>query len=77
MLGFMLNQNECLELNYILRKELEEILLDLGDSRIEQTVKLAMRERYGVILKMFERVATPEEVHMYRLNGNLHKKDGI
>ncbi len=72
MMGFLLSQKECRELNYVLRKEMEEMLLDLEDSRISDVVKRAMEERYHVIFKIFARVATPQEISQYMRTRQLH-----
>ena len=39
MLGFLFNERECRELDYVLRKELDEMLFDLNDKRIDQEIK--------------------------------------
>ena len=43
MLGFLFNERECRELDYVLRKELDEMLFDLNDKRIDQEIKGSYR----------------------------------
>lgn len=39
MLGILFNDKECREFDYVLRKELDEMLLDLNDSRMDGEIK--------------------------------------
>ena len=57
MLGVLFNDRECKELNYMLRKELDEMLLDLSDQRINADIKLAIESRYKVIFRMYARLS--------------------
>jgi hypothetical protein len=70
MLGVLFNDRECREFNYLLRKELDEMLLDLGDPRIDNDIKLAIEARYKVIFRMYARMATPKELSKYARNRN-------
>jgi hypothetical protein len=65
MLGFMLNGKEVQEMEYLLKKELEELLLDLGDHRIDGLVRRAMEERYKIVFKMYARFVPPKELSKY------------
>jgi hypothetical protein len=65
MLGFLVTQNEIKELRYLLKREMEEILFDIQDSRIDQVVKQALEERYHVLFKLFIRIASPSECKKY------------
>ncbi|MYL35849.1 hypothetical protein GLW08_19895 [Pontibacillus yanchengensis] len=65
MLGFMINELERKEIEYLLRREMEELLHDLGDQRIEHIVKRAMEERYRILFKLFKRFATEKECLKY------------
>jgi hypothetical protein len=65
MLGFMMNGKEVQELEYLLKKELEELLLDLGDYRIDGLVRRAMEERYKIVFKMYGRFVSPKELSKY------------
>lgn len=65
MLGILLNKKETLEMEYLLKRELEELLLDLGDYRIDGLVKQAMEERYKIIFRMYSRFVNPKELSKY------------
>ncbi|MEK0317486.1 hypothetical protein [Cohnella sp. 56] len=65
MLGMMFTDKECRELDYMLRKELDEMLLDLGDRRMEGPVKEAIFKRYKTIFRMYARIAAPKELSRY------------
>lgn len=65
LLGFLFSPKECQELEYLLRRELEEMLLDLGDKRIDGIVKRAMEERYQILFRMYARFAPPSELSKY------------
>ena len=65
MIGFLINNVEQREIVYLVKRELEELLLDLDDHHIDDVVKQAMRERYLVLFKIFRRVATVEECLCY------------
>ncbi|MDY0394973.1 hypothetical protein ACFSMW_11085 [Virgibacillus halophilus] len=75
MLGLLINEMEKKELAYMVKRELEELLLDLEDSRIDEMVKSAMRDRYQVLFKLLLRVATQVECMEYmprkKLDGQL------
>lgn len=62
MLGFMLTKEEKKEMEYILKRELEELLFDFEDERIHDVVKKAMEERYKIIFCLFRRVADRKSV---------------
>ncbi|WP_199616493.1 hypothetical protein [Paenibacillus alkalitolerans] len=68
MLGILFSDRECRELDYILRKELDEMLLDLRDSRIDADMKTAIESRYKVIFRMYARLASPKDLSRYALN---------
>ena len=74
MLGFLFNQKECRELSYILRKELDEMLFDLNDSRLDQEMKQAIEIRYKIVFRMYGRLATPKELSKYARNRMFQKK---
>ena len=65
MLGFLFSTKESQELAYLLKRELEEMLLDLGDKRIDFLVRRAMEERYTILFRMYARVAGPNELSKY------------
>lgn len=68
MLGMLFNERECKELDYVLRKELDEMLLDLGDHRMDGEIKVAIEMRYKIIFRMYARFASPKELSKYARN---------
>ncbi|TVX84788.1 MULTISPECIES: hypothetical protein [Paenibacillus] len=68
MLGFLFNEKECKELGYMLRKELDEMLLDLGDNRLDKEVRRAIANRYRTVFRMYARIATPKDLSRYVRN---------
>jgi hypothetical protein len=74
LLGFLFSNKECQELAYLLKRELEEMLLDLGDKRIDYLVKRAMEERYSILFRMYSRVAGPNELSKYVRKRKLEEK---
>lgn len=73
MLGILFNDKECKELDYVLRKELDEMLLDLSDSRLDGDIKQAITRRYKIIFRMYARIASPKELSRYALNARSYR----
>lgn len=65
MLGMLFNDQECKELDYVLRKELDEMLLDLSDNRLDQEVHRAISKRYKTVFRMYARFAPSKELSKY------------
>lgn len=65
MLGLLINEMEQKEIEYLIKRELEELLFELGDHRIDTLVKHAMRERYQTLFQMLLRVASKEDCLQY------------
>lgn len=61
----LINDMEQKEMEYLIKRELEELLLDLEDSRIDPLVKRAMSERYRLLFQLFRRVASEDECVRY------------
>ncbi|PGZ09498.1 hypothetical protein COE30_07890 [Bacillus cereus] len=72
MLGLMLTEEERKEMEYILKRELEELLFDFEDERIHAVVKKAMEERYKIIFCLFRRIANAEECIRYVRKRNFY-----
>jgi hypothetical protein len=72
MLGLLFSEKECKELGYVLRKELDEMLMDLNDPRLDNEVKAAIASRYKTIFRMYARFASSKELSKYA-RGNLKK----
>lgn len=67
MMGLLVNEREQREIEYLIKRELEELLMDLEDPRIDQTVKNSMIDRYHVLFQLFQRVASEQECLKYLL----------
>ncbi len=65
MIGLLLNKREVKEVEYLIKRELDEILLDLGDKRIDLSVKKAMIERYKDLFALLKRIASPKDCLAY------------
>ncbi|TKC14333.1 hypothetical protein [Robertmurraya kyonggiensis] len=65
MLGMLINDKEVKEIQYLIKREMDEILFDLDDERIDHIVKRAMEERYKILFALFKRVAPSEECLIY------------
>lgn len=70
MMGLLVNDREQRELEYLIKRELEELLMDLEDPRIDYTVKESMVDRYHVLFQLFQRVANEHECSKYLLKKN-------
>ncbi|ARK28560.1 hypothetical protein [Halalkalibacter krulwichiae] len=68
MLGVILNKKEVQEVEYMLKREMEELLLDMSDPRIDEVVKKAMEEKYQIVFKIYKRFVPPKETMKYVLN---------
>lgn len=73
MLGLLVNEMEQKEIEYLLKRELDELLMDLEDHRIDQMVKQAMRERYQTLFQLFRRVASEQECIKYMPRRSEHQ----
>ncbi|MFV9511618.1 hypothetical protein [Tepidibacillus sp. LV47] len=72
MLGFLFSEKECNELEYMIKKELEEMLLDLSDERIDGALRKAIEERYQIIFRLYSRFASSKELSKYVRNRQYH-----
>ncbi|PWW19338.1 hypothetical protein DFO73_12183 [Cytobacillus oceanisediminis] len=65
MIGMLLNQKEVKEMEYLIKREMDEILFDLKDDRIDHIVKGAMEERYKILFSLFQRIASSSDCLKY------------
>ncbi|WP_059174166.1 hypothetical protein [Bacillus sp. FJAT-27445] len=65
MIGLLVDGKEIKELEYLLKREMEEILFDLEDERIDHIAKMAMEERYKTLFALFRRLANPADCMKY------------
>jgi hypothetical protein len=68
MIGFLFNDRESKELDYVLRKELDEMLFDLKDQRVDTQAKGAIESRYRIVFRMYTRVASTKDISKYARN---------
>ncbi|USK60028.1 hypothetical protein [Peribacillus asahii] len=76
MIGLMINEIEQKELEYVIKRELDEILFDLQDDRLDHLVKRAMNERYKILFNLFKRFASEHECLIYTRSTPMNKKKG-
>jgi hypothetical protein len=65
MIGFLLNEKEANEMEYLIKREMDELLLDLKDNRFDGMIKGAMNERYKILFTLYKRMAPPKECLKY------------
>lgn len=65
MLGFLINEKEANEIEYLIKREMDELLIDLKDERFDQIIKGALNERYMTLFTLYKRVASPKECLRY------------
>ncbi|WP_147535640.1 hypothetical protein [Bacillus marasmi] len=65
MLGMIISCKEEQEIRYLIKREMDEILFDLNDHRVDHSAKKAMEERYTVLFTLFKRLASPKECLYY------------
>ncbi|KGX84378.1 hypothetical protein [Pontibacillus litoralis] len=65
MLGLILKDDERKEMEYLLKREMDELLQDLQDNRIDYVIKQAMKERYHVLFTLYRRFASERECLKY------------
>lgn len=68
MLGMMLSDKEVKEMEYLVKRELEALLVDLSDERIDGVVKNVMLEKYSILFHIYKRVAPPKDHICYALS---------
>ena len=68
MIGMIVNEKELRELEYMIKREMDELIFDIEDTRIDVVVKRAMYNRYQTLFQLFRRVATDQEVQKYITN---------
>jgi hypothetical protein len=76
MLAMLLNEREIKEMQYLLKREMDEILFDLRDERIDNFIKTEMEERYKHLFTLFKRVAPPVDCMKYILTKQKNRRRG-
>ena len=75
MIGILINEKEQLEMIYVIKRELDEILFDLGDERISYVLKKSMLERFNILISLLQRVSKESEWRNYIIELNNYKKN--
>ena len=52
MLGLLISDKEKMELEYLLKREMDEILTDFQDERIDHIIKRAMNEKFNLLFSL-------------------------
>ena len=65
MLGLLINEMEQKEIEYLVKRELEELLHDLEDQHIDNLKKHAMKDRYQTLFQLLLRVASQDVCLQY------------
>ncbi|SEB19262.1 hypothetical protein SAMN05421743_12577 [Thalassobacillus cyri] len=73
MLGLLINELEREEIEYLIKREMDELLFDLDDHRIDHMVKRAMQERYELLFELFKRIANHKECLKYMPRKKKHQ----
>lgn len=73
MLGLLMNELEREEIEYLIKREMDELLFDLNDHRIDHMVKRAMQERYELLFELFKRIASHNECLKYMPRKKKHQ----
>ncbi|WP_240377741.1 hypothetical protein [Bacillus piscicola] len=66
MIGLLISEKEAQELKYALKKELEEMLVDLEEEKEEETVRKVIKEKYRIVFGLYRRIAAPDEAGSFR-----------
>ena len=65
MIGLMIDEKERQELEYLLKMEMDEILADLKDERLDHLIKRAVEEKYSILFRLFKKVSSEHEWYFY------------
>ncbi|GGE54690.1 hypothetical protein GCM10011391_37040 [Pullulanibacillus camelliae] len=65
MLGVLLRDEEVREIEYLLKKELEELSTEMADDEMNHIVRRAMEERYQGLFKIMKRFTPSEQCIKY------------
>lgn len=65
MIGLMIDEKERQELEYLLKMEMNELLADLKDERLDHLIKRAIEEKYAIFFRLFKKVSSEREWYFY------------
>lgn len=61
MLGLLVTEKEAKELEYLLKREMDEIYEDIDIERLHPIVKRAVEERYKILYQLFRKIGPQAE----------------
>lgn len=70
MLGLLINEKEQQEIEYLLKRELEELLLDMEDERMDVNFRKKMQKRYKRLFHLLKRIASDQVCLEYMISFN-------
>ena len=73
MIGMIMTEEELLEIEYLLERELDELLKALNNQSMKMNLRRAMEERYRILVKSFIKVSSPSKKLQY--NSKLRAKN--
>ncbi|GEL78783.1 hypothetical protein TMU01_30180 [Tenuibacillus multivorans] len=65
MLGMMVSEQEQKEIEYLLRREMDELIFDFNYQNMDKQVKEAIKERYTTLFNIFRRIANHSSCLQY------------
>ncbi|NIK12991.1 hypothetical protein [Alkalibacillus almallahensis] len=71
MIGLLVNESEQMELEYLLKREMDELLYDFSYHDLDENVQEAIKERYTLLFNIYKRFATQKECLKYVPHKNL------
>lgn len=57
LLGLLITEQEQKELEYLLKREMDELIYDFNYENMDSRVKEAIKERYTLLFNIFKRMA--------------------
>ena len=73
MIAMIMTEEELLEIEYLLERELNEILKALNNQSMKISLRRTMEERYLILVKSFTKVSSPSKRLQY--NSKLRAKN--
>ncbi|MGL4819182.1 MAG: hypothetical protein ACRC5C_04290 [Bacilli bacterium] len=67
MLGLLISEKELKEIRYLLKREMDEMLYDLHDHRMNKRLRSSVEKRYDTLFQLLLRVGPPSECQKYIL----------
>ncbi|WP_343784032.1 hypothetical protein [Alkalibacillus silvisoli] len=71
MIGLMVNDQEQKELEYLLKREMDELLYDFSHHDLDPQLQQAIKERYTLLFNIYKRFASHKECLKYTPHKNL------